>query len=664
MPATVVNFDLETYSECDLRECGAYRYAMDPSTRVLCAAWNNGHWLPGDPSPIFPTGAIIEGYNVPGFDAVLWYYILTPRHGWAWPGWEAFRCTMARAAYTNLPGSLDQAAQAMGTEPKDIEGHRLMLQMCKPARAILSSSDPTRHHTPDRLQRLLGYCQQDVRAEAALSARLPQLPPREMVVFATDAAVNRRGVHCDMPLVDSMLTCAEGLAAHYRERLSEITHGDVESETSISATIRWCRGQGVAIPDGKGAFDKEAVEGYLADTTLPPPVREVMEIRQAMGKSSIAKLRRIKAAVCPDQRLRGMLMYYGAHQTGRWSGRIIQPQNLPRATIKDFGMGVEINGKIVVRTMDYQHVKGMIAEGPEAFMFYFGENVLDVMTCMLRPCMDAAPGNELVVADYNAIECRVLAWIAGEQALLDVFRQGKCPYKVMASIVCGVPYEQVTYDQRQLGKVIILACGYGMGHVKFRDTAMRVYGVEFTPERAKELVDLYRATNARIKALWYAVDDAAKAAIRTPGIVQQVGMLALAMDGVDLKMRLPSGRTLWYRRAFLAPKNVPWSTTPMMAVHFHGEDMFGRFGVQDTYGGKLVENACQAISRDVTADALVRAETRGLHPVLTVHDELACEMPVGTLSPHALESLLCAPERWSATLPLKAEGFCSPFYRK
>lgn len=650
-----IGFDLESFGTVDLRVVGSWAYSLHPDTDVLCAAWGDFHaqhsWRPGDPPPVFGPGVKIRGYNVLGFDAVMWYNILTPRYGWVWPGWEAFVDTMARAAYTNLPGSLDEAARALGTSPKDTEGHKLMMMMARPARAIKASNDPRRHHTPERLTRLTEYCKLDVKSEQDLSARLPELPPHERVIFDSDRKMNQRGVYIDEKLVRACIACAEGIADHQRGILRDVTRGAVESETQLDELAEWCRGEGLIVPTGKGAMDKAAIETYLdmPDAACPPHVKTALRVRQLLGRSSLAKLARMLAARCPDGRIRGIHQYYGAHQTGRWAGRIIQGQNFPRAALPNYD----------------QAIAAAIEDGPEAFLFYYGDDALEVLTGLLRPCIRAAPSHELVVGDYNAIEARVVAWLANETALLDAFRSGKCPYKLMATVVYGVEYEAVTKAQRALGKVIILACGYGMGPEKFQATAAKApYHIDLTLARSTELVNLYRVTNSRIRNLWYAVDDAAKSAIRNPGTIYEAGRLLFKFDGVDLKMRLPNGSVLWYRRAYIADKLNTKTGKMMPAIYFYGEDDKGRFSLQTTYGGKLVENASQAISRGVTADAIVRCEVRGLCPVITVHDEIGCETEIGRLSARQLEDVMCEREAWAESLPVKVEAFVSPYYRK
>lgn len=647
----IVNFDIETKSELDLAEVGGYRYAMDPSTDVICLAHSNVIWTPRSGPVHFHPDTIFCGYNVLQFDYLIWKYILHPQYGWQHPDAFVFEDTMHRAAYTNLPGALDDVAIALNTPRKDPEGHKLMLQMCKPARAIKSNSDRWRHHTPENIQRLAAYCLQDVIAEAAVSAKLPPLPESEKKIVAVDTKVNARGMHIDMELVQACIDCADGIADHYREELDQITNGQVPKETALGEMSEFCRNQGMVIPDGAGAMDKEAIVGYLK-ADIPEKARRVLKIRQMIGRSSLSKLERMKVAVCSDNRIRGTLQYYGAHQTGRWAGRIIQPQNFPRRDLDDYDAAI-----------------ATVKMGPDAMELFYGDDSLGVITALIRPCINACAGKQLVTADYNAIECRVLAWLADESRLLNNFRTGRCPYRDMASIIYGVPYEAVTDKQRHLGKTIILACGYGMGGkrrpngepARFQVTA-ELQRLIITDAQSEQYVDTYRDTFASIPRLWYAMDDAVKNAIRHPNAIYSVSGIHIKFDGVDLKIRKPNGALLWYRQARIEQRYDEEYERMRDTLTFMGEIAQGRWGRIYTYGAKIVENLCQSISRDLTAEALVRCENEGCDPILTVHDEIICES--AHLTARSLEEIMCRSESWASGIPVKAKGFTSPYYRK
>ena len=593
----MISFDIETYSEIDLKVAGSWRYAEDPSTDVLCAHWTfeeggGGYWHPGDEPPVFPADAVFSGYNVLKFDAVVWEKVLVKKYGWTFPGYDAFVDTMHRAHYTNLPGTLDQVARVLNAPPKDKAGHTLMLQLCKPAKPIIASNDPRRLHTPESLKRLSEYCAQDTVAEAAVASMLPMLPPRELLTSRVDFHVNNRGAGIDTALVKSCVSCAEGVAQYYLDAMAKVTKGVVTKSTDLRGITAFCQSRGLVVPEGKGAMDKEAIEKYLELPDLDPGVRTVLTTRSILGKSSLAKFARIQQALCSDGRLRGLHEYYGAHQTGRWAGRIVQAQNLPRRGLPDYDAAIQA-----------------AHDGPENFLWYYGEDALGTLTGLIRPCFSAMKGHELIIGDYNAIEARVVAWLADDQTLLTAFRNGVCPYKEMASVVYGVPYDKVTKAQRQLGKVIILACGYGMGAAKFKDTASKApYYITLTDEEAKKYVDLYRNRFSRIKQLWKDADQSAKAAIRNPGTTYTAGQLLFRFDGVNLKMRLPNGVVLWYRNASIVMRTVKGFTDPMPAIQFMGEDEHGGWSAQSTYGGKLVENCFSGDTLVLTASGWRRID--------------------------------------------------------
>jgi DNA polymerase len=320
---------------------------------------------------------------------------------------------MVAAAYGNLPNKLAEVAHALGTKDKDLIGSKLMQQLCKPAHTTAANNDPKRRHTPEALARLASYCATDVEAERALHPLLPTLPASELRLWQLDQTINRRGLYIDYPLVHRLRRVAQMVQELQREELREITNGTVEIETKLAALADFCRANGLAIPTGKGAMDADAIDAYLLKSDLPTKVRRALEIRRALAKSSLSKLTRMDAARCEDGRLRGTLQFYGAHQTGRWAGRIIQPQNLPRGvfeTVDDYMLGLN-----AVALADDQCA-------PEALSMCYGAKSMDVLSTLIRPCIRAAPGNVLVVADLSAIEARGLAWASGEEWRMEVFR--------------------------------------------------------------------------------------------------------------------------------------------------------------------------------------------------------------------------------------------------
>lgn len=661
------HIDLESYSTVDLAASGVYPYAAHPDTEVLCGCWSVEDcpvqtWTWGMPPPVLPLGDTEWwAYNAQ-FDATMWYEILHKRCGWAWPGWGAFRCSMVAAAYGNLPSKLAEVAKALGTSEKDRLGHQLMMTLCKPAHETTKNDDPKRRHTPEALGRLAAYCAQDVIAERALHRLLPELPASELRLWQLDQTINRRGVYLDLPLINRLQAVASGIAELYREELRDVTGGAVGSETCLAALATFAREGGAPVTTGKGAMDKDAIVAYLGMPGLDPKAKRALEIRQLLGKSSLSKLERMKQARCEDGRIRGTLQFYGAHQTGRWAGRIIQPQNLPRGVFEDVE-GYE-SGLANVATAD-------ATTCPEWMTGIYAEKSMDVLSTLIRPCLCAAPGKVLVVADYSAIEARAQAWCSGEKWRMDVFRGDGKIYEASAARTLGVPVESIKKGsaERGLGKVTELALGYqgGPGAME-KFGAVEDYGI--AKERLRPIVDQWRAASPMMVRLWRGLQDAALEAVRTPGTITRYGYARFRMVGAHLRMALPSGRNLWYRNATIAYEPAPWDATKLLdQLVFWGEDADGHWGRQKAYGGSLTNNLCQGLCRDLMAHAMENAESLGFPVVLTVHDELVCEVddpgePERPALARQLCDLMCVLPSWADGFPIKAAGFTSSYYMK
>jgi DNA polymerase bacteriophage-type len=662
------HIDVETYAKVDLRAAGVYPYAEHPDTEVLCACWSVGEgpvqtWIWGSPPPVLPEDAEWWAFNAQ-FDANLWYYVLHKRCGWAWPGWDAFRCSMVAAAYGNLPGNLAEVAKALGTAEKDKLGHKLMMTLCKPAHETTKDDDPKRRHTPEALGRLAAYCAQDVIAERALHHLLPELPASELALWQLDQKINRRGVHLDQGLIRRLKAAAQGIAEIYREELREVTDGAVASETCLASMMTFVREEGTPVGTGRGAFDKEAVQALLDRDDVSAKARRALEIRQLLGKSSLSKLDRMQAACCADGRIRGTLQFYGAHQTGRWAGRIIQPQNLPRGVFsahKEYAVGLEA----------VEVASNPEAPHPEWMVGLYGEDAMDVLATLIRPCLCAAPGKVLVVADYSAIEARGQAWVSGEKWRLDVFRGDGKIYEASAARTLGVPVASILKGslERGLGKLTELALGY-QGGPKALDNfgAVEIYGIPV--ERHRGIVDAWRAASPMMVRLWRGLQEAAHEAVNNPGQVTCYGYARFKMVGPHLRMALPSGRNLWYRNASIEMEPAPWDADKRIPqLIFWGEDADGHWGRQKAYGGLLTNNLVQGLCRDLMAHAMVNAEQLGFPVILTVHDELVCEVddPGEAAWPalaRELEGLMCVLPDWAKGLPVAASGWAGKAYRK
>lgn len=659
-----VYFDTETASEVDLGEAGAYAYAMHPSTRVLVAVLivDDGEpvmWRWGSPPPPTPVGAEWWAHNA-AFDRTIYNEVLVARCGWPPIPLEDWHCTMAAARYHNLPGSLDGAAKALGVPlSKDHEGARLMRRLCKPDPR--DPQNPWRHHTPQDIDRLAAYCAQDVRVLREVAKRLPPLPPAEREVWLLDQRINDRGVHLDAAFRDRLERLAGDLRDRLRAELRTLTHGTVESETKLPALRAYCEANGVAPPGG--SLDSDAIENLLRLTTLPPPVRRALEIRQELGKSSLAKLDRMRAARCPDGRLRGLLEYYGASQTGRWAGRIVQPQNLPRG--------------IFEKESEYEAARTAVQLADEArdaglLRAVYGTRTPDALASLLRCCLAAAPGKVLVVADLSAIEARGLAWISGEEWRLEVFRTDGKIYEASAAKMLNIPKESIKKGSRErmCGKVAELALGYqgGVGALE-RFGAVTEYGIP--ADQLPDIVRQWRAASPMVVRFWRMVEEAAMQALKHPGkAFGYRNCWFKAGDGV-LKLKLPSGRILFYHGVELQPE---------MRVGFHGEEYVGwriiyrsqepPYQEDQLYGGKLTNNIVQGLCRDLLVNGMLNAERAGLRVILSVHDEIVCEAddpgtPEGNEKlVRSLVRCLTSPPAWAQDFPLAADGWAGAYYRK
>lgn len=643
-----VSVDFETRSTTDLRKSGVYRYAEDPHTDVWCMAyrisdgpvkvWTMGQPFPSELRSSLDNGAYLRAWNAQ-FERVIWQRIMTPRHGWPEMPNDRFVCVMVLGKAAGLPGSLAQAAQAMKlTEGKDMAGNRLMLQMAKPRR--VEDDTPVWWDDPTKLKRLYAYCAQDVVVESALFDLMPPaMNKRERAIYLLDQSVNDKGVALDTGLIHAAKKRASSESAKLSKEMKAVTGGAVAGVTKLPDLKAWLAVKGVHVD----SLDKAAIGELLSLDGLTPDVRRAVEIRGEAAKSSVQKLAAMLACVGKDGRARGLLQYYGAG-TGRWAGRLIQPQNFPRGAVKitpDIIEAIRTGGDL-------------------------GDSPLETLSSALRGTIIAPPNTSMYAADYAQIEARVVAWLAGQDDLLTLFASGGLVYETMAATIFRKPVGEVTPEERQVGKMAILGCGFQMGARRFAEQA----GVD--EELAKVAVTAYRERNYRIKALWYRLQDTAISAVRLSSrqrveVPGTGGKLAFRVDPRGwLAMDLPSGRSLWYRSPRLIERPVPWSDTETRpAVVIDTLNGYTRkWEAQTMYGGLWTENATQAVARDIMADALLRVAADGrFQPILTVHDEILAEGPTDGNSEDFV-SLLAQTPRWAAGCPIAAEGWKGDRYRK
>jgi DNA polymerase bacteriophage-type len=641
--------DYETFSECDLLRAGVWAYARHPSTRILCVSWavdlsKPRIWWPGDRPPDELVQALSGKLGAcRAFNAVFEYAITryvgskvglpcAPIHRW--------EDTQAIARMCTFPASLAGVARALKlAEQKDTDGARLINFFCKPQRD--GSVNLPKDH-PEEFKRLCEYCKQDVIVDREVHAALPvqALPPFEQQTWILDTIINERGVRVDVPLAQAASRLADTAKVQACQRLPLITKGVVTSLTQGKRILDWAAGMGHPLAN----LQKPTVAAALESDELPAPLRTVLELRASNNLTSVAKYKAILGAVCDDNRVRGIHAYHSAG-TGRWGGRIVQFQNLPRSAIK----------------LDEQD-HGLIKAGDAvALTLLYGE-IMPVLRDALRNVVCAAPEHQLLVADKASIEARVLGWLADEEGYNEAFKNGLDLYRVTAALIFGVKYEDVTDDQRWVGKACVLGLGYSMWEDTFWETCKK-NGRELSHELTMRAVKGYRNSYPRIPLYWKTVENACKSVLRTRIPKKLAHGISVLMIKSHLTIRLPSGRSLWYPDARLKTVVTKHGRTVEQVVFLNA---LGKHWIpSSTYGGRLVENIVQAVSRDILANTLQGCEDAGMRPVMHVHDEAVCEAPQksGFTIEH-MHKIFRKPPTWAPGLLLGSSGFVNQFYKK
>jgi DNA polymerase len=595
-------------------------------------------------------GGIIRAHNAQ-FERIMWRDCAVPKYGFPETDLEQFECSAAEAAAMALPRSLGECARVTGVDvQKDTEGYNLMMRMCRP-RSVTVMPDKSVKLTwwdvPDRVARLIAYCKQDVKTEQAISKVLRRLSDDEREVYLLDQRVNDRGFGLDVPLIQNLKLLADEGIDRANADLAELTGGDVTAVSQSGRLTAWLNANGTLTD----SVDKAAVQEMLVRDGLEPTVRKVLEIRAAAGRSSVAKLDTMLEYDC-DGRAKGTLLFHGAG-TGRWSGKGPQPQNLPRGDVPNAERFIHfIKGS---PTTAYQYVS----------LF---ENPIAVVSSLVRACIVPASGNVFVGGDFAAIEARVLVWLAGQQDVLDMFRRNEDVYVAMAAKLFSISAENVDKHQRQTGKFAVLGCGYGMGAEKGKDTAKTMFNLDIEVDEMQRIINTYRSANPMVVNFWHEANRAAIAACETPGVPVTFGHLRnlkFLKAGAYLWLQLPSGRLLSYPAGRVVMAPTPWGEE-RPAVEFMGVDSYTRkWGAQRLYGGLIVENIVQAVSRDLMVFAMQEAEAFRFKVVLTVHDELLTELPQDSaLTAYDLQTIMSAPPTWAMSLPLRAETWSGERYQK
>lgn len=655
-----LSIDLETYSSVPIGKAGAQKYIQSPDFEILLFAYSldgapveiidlaQGETLPQWlVSALTDPAYIKHAYNA-SFEIGCLSKFMGPLPLDQW------RCTMLHGLYCGYTAGLEATGRALGL-PEDKQklstGKFLIRYFCIPCSPTKTNGGRTRnypHHDPKRWQLFKEYCMGDVITEMEILRRLSNFPmPAEVQKqWQTDLNINNRGVAVDMDMVHGALYIGETT----RQQLTEeaVSLSGLENPNSLKQLAKWLEEE---LDEELADLRKDTVSRLLGGNLSSDAARRMLEIRQELGKTSTKKYNAIEAAVCADGRCRGLLQFYGANRTGRWAGRLVQVQNLPRTYVEPLPLA-----------------RGLVKRRETAKLRMLYGSVPDTLSQLIRTSFIAAPGHVLLDADFSSIEARVISWLAGEQWRLEVFKTHGKIYEASASQMFGVPLELIKkgnpeYALRQRGKVAELALGYQGSTGAL--VKMGALDMGLSEEELPDIVSRWRDANKRIRDLWYAMEAAAVSVIQNgaPTGLHNI-LLAREVDpcnGLDfLTIRLPSGRKLYYANPSLGVNQ--WGNPSIM---YKGMDQTTKKWKQiETYGGKLVENCVQAIARDCLAEAIERLEAMGYAVVFHVHDEVVIECTPDRADLDRVAAIMSQPLTWAPDLPLGADGWIGEFYKK
>lgn len=667
-----LSIDLETYSEVSIGKAGSYRYILDPSFEILLFAYS----LDGMPVEVIDvaSGQIIPLwlknalknplYIKHAYNAAFEWFALSKYLGWLPP--DQWRDTMLHALYCGYPASLDAAGKAMGlpeNKKKLTTGKALIRYFCVPCKPSNANGNRTRNlpkHDPDKWKLFKEYNGQDVVTEMEIDRRLSAFPVPAFVQkqWETDLQMNARGVAADMELVRGALVIGAIVKSRLMTEARQLS--GLDNPNSIRQLAQWL----TDATDSDAEITSVTKETVATMLKQPQPanVQRMLEIRQELGKTSTKKYDALETCIADDGRVRGLLQFYGANRTGRWAGRLVQVQNLPRTYTHPLPPARQL-------------VKDRNIDGLR--MMYGSIN--DTLSQLIRTAFVATPGNVLIDADFSAIEARVISWLAGQEWRLEVFRTHGKIYEASASQMFHVPIEKIKkgnpeYALRQRGKVAELALGYQGGVSAMRRMDVGHNLDDLSDDEVKGIVDRWRETNSMIRDLWNIVDSAAITVITNGGAqtirsetTDAIITLACELDVITgtryMTILLPSGRKLYYPSPEIGVNR--WGNP---SVSYTGQNQTTkRWERVETYGGKLVENIVQAIARDCLAIAIENLEAQGLHVVFHIHDEVVIDTPAWADEDTMLETvtkIMTKPIPWAQMLPLNADGWVDKFFKK
>jgi DNA polymerase bacteriophage-type len=667
-----LSIDLETYSTVSIGTAGSYRYILDPSFEILLFAYSLDGMpvevidvASGQVIPLWLKNALKNSlYIKHAYNAAFEWFALSKYLGWLPP--DQWRDTMLHALYCGYPASLDAAGRAMGL-PEDKKklttGKALIRYFCVPCKPSNANGNRTRNlpkHDPAKWKLFKEYNGQDVVTEMEIDRRLSAFPVPAFVQkqWETDLTMNARGVAADMEMVSGALVIGATVKSQLMAEARQLS--GLDNPNSIKQLARWL----TEATDSDAEITSVTKETVATMLKQPQPanVQRMLEIRQELGKTSTKKYDALETCIADDGRVRGLLQFYGANRTGRWAGRLVQVQNLPRTYTHPLPPARQL-------------VKDRSIDG---LRLMYG-SINDTLSQLIRTAFVATPGNVLIDADFSAIEARVISWLAGQEWRLEVFRTHGKIYEASASQMFHVPIEKIKkgnpeYALRQRGKVAELALGYqgGVSAMRRMDTGHNLD--DLSDDEVKGIVDRWRETNSMIRDLWNIVDSAAVTVITNGGAqtirsetTDAVITLACELDVITgtryMTILLPSGRKLYYPSPEIGVNR--WGNP---SVSYMGQNQTTkRWERVETYGGKLVENIVQAIARDCLAIAIENLEAQGLHVVFHIHDEVVIDTPAWADNDTMLDTvtkIMTKPIPWAQALPLNADGWVDKFFKK
>ena len=646
MRLRVLHLDIETYSSAPLPKCGVYRYCDAPDFEILLLSYAFddapvvtvdmacGETLPDAFLHALEDANILKIAHNAAFERVCF-----SKHLGHWLDPAQWRCTMVMAWYQTLPGKLADTAVALNVmEKKMEEGKDLIRYFSMPCKETKTNGGRTRNlpqHAPEKWATYKAYNAQDVETERAVYKALlhHSLPEHEWALYALDQQINDRGVRVDRLLVKSAMAVDQAFSEQAFQRAQELT--GLENPGSVSQLKAWLADMDMPMESLAKRIVQEKAAG--ADGI----VKELLELRLELSKTSVKKYESMARCICKDGRVHGLLQFGGASRTFRWAGRLVQAQNLPQNHLPDLNLARDI-----VRSGDEEQLELLFGSVP------------NTLSELIRTAFIPRDGCRFIVADFSAIEARVLAWLAGEEWVLEEFRGKGKIYEATASRMFHIPQETIVkghpnYEYRQKGKQATLSCGYGGGV-----GALKAMGAKMPEEEMQPLVDAWRAANPNIVRFWNALGNAASEVIEKHNSVRVGKVMVYRKEG-HMLIRLPGGRDLCY----LSPRFVT-NRFGSRGIGYLAASAGGKMELQETFGGKIAENCTQAIARDLLAHAMLNLEAAGYPIVFHVHDEAVMEVPIGQGSVEEACRVMAIPPDWARDLPLRADGDEMTYYKK